>query len=113
MDITIWHNPGCGTSRTVFELLKTSGHALTVRNYLKDPPTEAEIAAVLTASGLSALELLRKREPEAAAIKTDAQALAAMAANAKLIERPVLIAGQTALLGRPPTKVADWLKTLS
>jgi arsenate reductase (glutaredoxin) len=107
--VILWHNPGCGTSRNVLAALEARKIKPTVRLYLKDPPSKAELQDVLAKAGLKAIDLLRKTEADAAGITTNAQALAAMVANPKLIQRPVLIDGDRALLARPPSVLEGWL----
>ena len=68
----IWHNPGCGTARKVMEALKARGITPQVRLYLKDPPSAAELRAVLAQAKMTARDLLRTREPEARDIADDA-----------------------------------------
>jgi len=109
--ITIWHNPRCSKSRQTLALLEDKGE-VTIRKYLDDAPTEAEIRDVLTLLDLKAIEVVRKGE---AAFKeqgltkdsSDDQLIAAMVATPKLIERPVVIANGKARIGRPPESVLD------
>lgn len=110
--ITIWHNPRCSKSRQTLALL--DGREVEVRKYLEDAPSVDELRAAQTALGLSAIEMMRPKEalfkdlgltndtPE------DTQ-LEAMAANPKLIERPIVFANGQARLGRPPEQVLDIL----
>ena len=113
MALTIWHNPGCSTSRKTLALLTERGLTPTVRLYLTEPPSRDELKAVLAASGLTARGLLRAKEPLAAELgpKTadEDTILAAMVAHPILIERPVVISGARAALGRPPEAVTEIL----
>lgn len=106
---TIWHNPRCSKSRQTLALLAEKGIDPEVRLYLADPPSEAELIAVLDQLGLGSRDLIRKGETaykEAGPRDADDAALiAAMAANPALIERPVVIHGGRAALGRPPQNV--------
>lgn len=108
-----WHNPRCRKSREALALLHDKGLEPTVREYLKEPPTAAELRTVIAALGLSsARDLMRTKEAEYKELGlktvTDEDALIeAMAATPKLIERPVLIHGGKAALGRPPENVLE------
>jgi arsenate reductase len=108
--ITIWHNPGCGTSRGALALLKDQGHDVTVIPYLKTPPDAATLAKVATAVG-GAKALLRTRgtDAEARGLDTadDATILAAMLADPILINRPVVIGPRGILLARPSERALD------
>lgn len=115
MDIVIWHNPRCGKSRETLALLEAKGVKPRVVEYLKDPPTAAQIKAALKLLGLKARELMRRHEPEYRSEGLDDPALseeqlvAAMAKHPILIERPVVLAGKKAALGRPPERVLEIL----
>lgn len=114
MDLILWHNPRCSKSRQALALLEARGVAVTVRKYLEDAPSEAEIAAAQAALGVSAIEMMRPKEAafkEMGLNKTDSDAAlrAAMAQEPKLIERPILFAGDRARIGRPPEAVLDLL----
>jgi arsenate reductase (glutaredoxin) len=114
--VTIWHNPHCSKSRKTLELLQERNTTLTVREYLKDPPTESELAEVLTKLGIPARALLRTSEDAYKTLGlsdlrlTEQERIAAMAAHPKLIERPVVIVGERAVLGRPPEAVLSLLE---
>ncbi len=113
-EITLWHNPRCSKSRETLALLEARGVSPTIRAYLDDAPDEAEIRAALVALGLKPIEAMRTKE---AAFKEmgltknspDEALIAAMAAQPKLIERPILFVGSKARLGRPPEAVLDIL----
>lgn len=110
--ITIWHNPRCSKSRQTLALLE--GHEVEVRNYLEDTPTVAELQAAQAALGLSTIQMMRPKEAvfKELGLSKDAPEetlLAAMAANPKLIERPVVFANGKARLGRPPEQVLEIL----
>ena len=113
--ITLWHNPRCSKSRQALALLEEAGADVTVRLYLQDPPTRAELEAVRAALGHPpVIEMMRPKEAEfntAGLSKTDDDAtlLQAMADHPKLIERPVAIRDGRAILGRPPEHVLDLL----
>jgi arsenate reductase len=113
--LTIWHNPRCSKSRQTLALIEASGQEVEIRDYRSDAPTEAEIKAVLTAlGGLSALEIMRKgdalfKELGLSPQTAEADLIAAMAAHPMLIERPIVIAGDRAVMGRPPENVQTLL----
>lgn len=108
----IWHNPRCTKSRETLALLEARGIAPEIRLYLQDPPTKAEIRGALGMLGQPARALVRSSEAafrEAGLTKdsADAALIAAMAAHPVLIERPLVIHGGRAALGRPPAAVLD------
>jgi arsenate reductase len=106
-----WHNPRCRKSREALALLTEKGVSPTVREYLKEPPSEAELREVIAKLGLgSARDLMRKGEADyrdqgLKDVTDEAALIKAMAATPKLIERPVLINGDKAAIGRPPERV--------
>ena len=105
--ITFWHNPRCSKSRAGLALLQESGAALSVRRYLDDPPTVDELRAVLHLLDVPAMQMVRRKEPEFAAmgLRSDSDTetvLRALAAAPRLIERPIAIRGNRAAIGRPP-----------
>ena len=114
MSVTIWHNPRCSKSRQTLALLQEHGVEPEVRLYLVDAPKRDEIQSVLKALGLSAADIVRrgeKRFKELGLSKgTDEAALLdAMSANPILIERPIVISGDQAVIGRPPENALDLL----
>lgn len=114
MILTIWHNPRCTKSRQTLALLEEHGHTPHVRRYLDDPPSEAELRASAKALGVRPVEMMRVKEPEfkAEGLTKDSHndaLFAAMARIPKLIERPIVLAGNMAAIGRPPEAVLDIL----
>jgi arsenate reductase len=113
MTITIFHNPRCSKSRATLALLQAHGVEPAIRLYLEQPPDAAELRAILNKLGIPARALLRTGEPEyreqglADAALADDALIAAMAATPKLIQRPIVIAGKRAAIGRPPAAVLD------
>lgn len=112
MSITIYHNPRCSKSRETLALLEQRGVTPVVIAYLDTPPSPAEISKLLALLGMTdARDLLRKGEAEYKELGLDNPSLsqdaliAAMASHPRLIERPIVINGQQAALGRPPEKV--------
>jgi arsenate reductase len=111
--ITIWHNPRCGKSRAALALLRERGVEPQIVEYLKTPPSAAELRAVLRKLGMKPEQLLRKGEDAYRALAgkalTEAQWLEAMVRDPILIERPIVIKGERARLGRPPEEVLELL----
>jgi len=114
-ELTLYHNPRCSKSRTALELLQGRGLTPTIVHYLETPPTVTELKAVLNKLGIPPRQLLRSGEDEykqldlADASLSDEHLIAAMVAHPRLIERPILIAGDAAIIGRPPEKVLEIL----
>ncbi|MDG9924966.1 MULTISPECIES: arsenate reductase (glutaredoxin) [unclassified Pseudomonas] len=114
-DLTLYHNPRCSKSRGALELLEARGLTPQVVRYLETPPSAAELRELLSKLGIGARALLRSGEDEykelglTDASLSDEQLIAAMAAHPKLIERPILVAGKRAVIGRPPEKVLELL----
>jgi arsenate reductase len=109
--LTIWHNPKCTKSRQTLALLEERGQKPKVVEYLKTPPTAAEIKAALAAMGKKPRDIIRKGEDAYKELGlsdpslSDAALIKAMAENPILIERPIVISGKKAALGRPPENV--------
>jgi arsenate reductase (glutaredoxin) len=102
----IWHNPRCGKSRATLALLQAAGITPQIRLYLQDPPSLTELQTALTALGQPATVLLRRKDaPKGLADAPDDAILAALAATPALIERPLVLHGSRAALGRPPEAV--------
>ncbi len=114
-ELILYHNPRCSKSRGALELLEQHGLAPTIVRYLEAPPSAAELKQILARLGIEPRQLLRKGEDEYKTLNladpalTDAQIIDAMAAHPKLIERPILVAGDTAIIGRPAEKVLEIL----
>ncbi|GAA4225550.1 arsenate reductase (glutaredoxin) [Sagittula marina] len=110
----LWHNPRCSKSREALALLEARGAQVVVRRYLEDAPGADELRGLRALLGVPVIEMMRPKE---AAFKEmglskdadDETLLAAMAQEPKLIERPVLIAGRKAVIGRPPERVLELL----
>ena len=107
--ITIWHNPRCSKSRQTLTLIEDKGD-VTIRKYLEDAPGVDELRSARDLLGLKAIDMMRPKEAafkDMGLSKTDDDEtlIAAMAANPKLIERPIVFANGKAALGRPPEAV--------
>ncbi|WP_313325026.1 arsenate reductase (glutaredoxin) [Pseudomonas qingdaonensis] len=114
-ELTLYHNPRCSKSRGALELLEARGLTPEVVRYLETPPDAATLKALLGKLGIGARQLLRSGEDEfktlglADPALSDDQLIDAMARHPKLIERPILVAGNKAVIGRPPEKVLEIL----
>lgn len=110
-NLIIWHNPRCSKSRQTLALIEDAGRSVDIRRYLEDAPSAEEIRAVISKLRLSsARDLMRKgeaiyKELDLKHVSDEAALIAAMADHPKLIERPVVIDGDRAVLGRPPESV--------
>lgn len=112
--LTIWHNPKCSKSREALKLLEEKGETFEVFKYLDTPPSREEIITLLGKLGISARELMRTKEDlykelGLAKITDEAQLIDALVEYPKLIERPIVIEGNRALIGRPVEKVVEFL----
>ena len=114
-NISIYHNPRCSKSRQALQLLQDRGIDPMVVEYLKEPPTEQQIKRLLKLLAMEPRDLMRKKEAEYRDLGLDDPKLSAsalikaMAQNPILIERPIVIRGDRAVLGRPPEKVLEIL----
>ena len=114
MQATIWHNPACGTSRKTLAILQeTPGVNVTVIEYLQTPPSADKLAQLYRDAGITPQQGLRLRGTDAAErglpTADDATVLAAMAAEPKLIERPLVETDKGVRLCRPQEKVHEIL----
>jgi arsenate reductase len=112
MSVSIYHNPRCSKSRATLVLLQEHGVELEIIEYLKTPPSEAELDHILTMLGKEPDALMRKGEAEFKAhiqgkSLSRAQAIALMVAHPIVIERPVVVNGDQAAIGRPPEAVLE------
>ena len=116
MTVTIWHNPRCSKSRQTLDLLHKKGVTPTVREYLKQPPSKAEVETLIDMVGGDPGDLLRDGEAEFKALKkkkaemSTADIAKAIAARPILLQRPIVVAGKKAAIGRPPEAVLPLLK---
>lgn len=113
--ITIYHNPRCSKSRAALALLEARGIMPHIVEYLTSPPTAAELDRIAQRLGVRPEALVRKSEDLykrdfAARTLSDAQWLEALARNPVLIERPIVVAGDRAVIGRPPENVLALLE---
>lgn len=111
----IYHNPRCSKCREAVDLLVKNNCELTFREYLKEPPSQKELKELLQKLNCKAVDIVRKSEPlykEKFAEKklTNAQWLKVLSENPILIERPIVVDGERALVGRPPILVLDLIE---
>ena len=113
MKAVILHNPSCGTSRKTLEILQETGADVTVREYLKDPPSRAELERLYQRAGIRPREGLRAKEPLAAELglleADDDRILDAMIEHPILINRPLVETAKGVRLCRPQDVVRDIL----
>jgi len=113
--VTIWHNPKCGTSRKVLDMIRAKGIEPAIIDYVKTPPSVADIKAVLKEMSARPRDLLRRRGTTYDELGldddklTDTALIAAMHAHPILIERPVVRAARGTRLCRPPERLKDIL----
>jgi arsenate reductase len=113
-EIVVWHNPRCSKSRNGIRYLEEKGVEYEVRRYLDEPPTPEEIRTLLKKLGMTARELMRTkeklyRELGLAEVEEERKLVEAMAEHPRLIERPVVIRGDRAVVARPETKIDELL----
>ena len=112
---TIYHNPRCSKSRATLELLKDNGHEPEIVEYLKTPPSVETIRTLLQQLDKQPLDVMRKGEAVfkemglGDASTSDDARIAAMAEHPILIERPIVVNGDRAAIGRPPESVLEIL----
>lgn len=113
--IEIYHNPRCSKSRQTLELLKEKGHEPEVIEYLKTPPDANTLKRLLDQLGTTPIELMRTKESIFKELKlgggdvSDEELIGAMVEHPVLIERPIVVTGGKARLGRPPEQVLEIL----
>jgi arsenate reductase len=113
VSVTIYHNPRCSKSRATLQLLQSRGVQPHVIEYLQTPPDEAALRHLLHLLGMRPRELLRPMEAKAAGLDVTAMdddaLVAAMVVHPAVIERPIVVAGERARIGRPPERVLEIL----
>ena len=113
MSVTIYHNPKCSKSRQTLGLLQEKGIDLDIVEYLTNPPSVAELKRVLGMLGKGPRDILRKKEAANAGLNdaslSDDDLIERMVANPIVIERPIVVTGNKAALGRPPECVLEIL----
>lgn len=114
MHLTLWHNPRCSKSREALALLRANGVEPELFEYLRMAPSEAQIRVLLRQLAVDARDLVRTgddpwRQAGLNEASDEAQLVAAMAAYPALIQRPIAVAGERAVIGRPPERVLSLL----
>ncbi|GIX30286.1 MAG: arsenate reductase [Porticoccaceae bacterium] len=113
--VTLYHNPRCSKSRAALALLRERGIEPEVVLYLETPPDEETLTQLLAKLGMAPRELLRKGEPEYRELGladpglSDEEIVRCMVRHPRLIERPIAVAGDRAVVGRPPERVLEIL----
>ena len=113
--VTLYHNPRCSKSRQTLALLEARGIKPKVVEYLKHPPSAAELKSILKKLGIEPRELMRQSEQLYSELGLKDRALSdddlirLMVANPILIERPIVVSGARAAMGRPPEQVLEIL----
>ncbi|UKM63909.1 arsenate reductase (glutaredoxin) [Flavobacteriaceae bacterium GSB9] len=110
--ITIYHNNRCTKSRQGLALIEDSGKDFEIVKYLENPPSEGELKKIIALLNIKPINLVRKneaiwKENYKGKELSDAEIITAMAQNPKLIERPIVINGKKAVIGRPTEKIQD------
>lgn len=114
-EVTIYHNPRCSKSRQTLALLEERGIKPNVVRYLETPPDAHTLKSLLDMLDMDARSLMRRKEAPFKELKladaslSEDQLIAAMVANPVLIERPIVVSGNRAAVGRPPENVLDIL----
>ena len=117
-ELTIYHNPACSKSRETLALIRERGFEPHIVEYLKTPPSEAELSAIVRKLGIKPLELVRRNEQifkdqYAGQKRGDKEWIKAMIEHPILMQRPIVVRGEEAVIGRPPEDVKPLLKSSS
>jgi arsenate reductase len=112
--VKIYHNPRCSKSRQGLQLLQENNVDFEVIEYLKNPPTKSELKEIIQELGIKPIDLVRKnekiwKENYKGKNLTDDQIIDAMIAHPKLIERPIVIKDNKAVIGRPTERILELL----
>lgn len=112
--LKIYHNPRCGKSREGLAILEASGKEFEVVKYLENPPSYIQLAAIIGKLGIPAIDLVRKneklwKEKYREKVMDDKAIIQAMVDHPKLIERPIVIHDNEAVVGRPPERIKAML----
>lgn len=115
MPVTIFHNPKCSKSRQTLEVLRDRGQDPNVIEYLKTPPDAATLGELVKKLGLQPLDIMRTGEDLFKAARASVLVMSAdeqlswLAANPKVLQRPIVVVGERARIGRPPESVLEIL----
>ena len=109
MPVTIYHNPRCSKSRQTLAILEEKKVDLQVIDYLTTPPSKAALKRILGMLGMKAVDIIRKKEARDAGLDitqmSEAALIEAMVSHPIIIERPIVVSGDKAVMGRPPANV--------
>lgn len=112
MSLTIYHNPRCSKSRQTLTLLEEKGISPTIIEYLQNPPSAKELTGILAKMGKRPLDIVRRKEAKEEGINlnaSDADLIKALVTHPRALERPIVVNGDKAALGRPPESVIEIL----
>jgi len=112
--IKIYHNPRCGKSREGLQILESSGKDFEVVKYLENVPSFDELQSIIVKLGIKPIDLVRQKEKIWIAnfkgkTMSDDETISAMISNPILIERPIVVDGNTVVIGRPPKNISEIL----
>jgi len=111
--LTIYHNPSCSKSRETLAILQDNNRQPEIIEYLQQPPSKEELTSIVKLLGISPRQLLRTGEPEYREAEldnestTDEQIIAAICEYPPLLQRPIVVQGNKAIIGRPPSRVLE------
>jgi len=115
MTLTIYHNPRCSKSRQTLELLRVNGHEPEVIEYLQTPPDAGTLESIIAMLGTEPAAVMRTGEKEYMAARNEVEAMNRtgqiewLAANIRVLQRPIVVNGNRARIGRPPEAVLEIL----
>ncbi len=115
MTLSLYHNPRCSKSRQTLEILLANGHAPQIIEYLKTPPDAGVLKDIITALGVEPVAIMRTNEAEYKAVQNEIGAMSQteqiewLAANICVLQRPIVVNGNQARIGRPPESVLEIL----
>lgn len=115
--LQIWHNPSCSKSKDAKSLIENKNISMDIRNYLENPPTKEELVAVLEKLNLSAKDIIRTKEDiykelNLENISNEDELIEIIIKNPILIERPIIILGNKAVIARPIEKLSELLNAI-
>ncbi len=115
MSLSIYHNPRCSKSRQTLELLTSNGHQPVIIEYLENPPDAPALEAIVTALKAAPVDVMRTNEAEYKVARSEIDAMSRteqlewLAANIHVLQRPIVVNGSRARIGRPPEQVLEIL----
>jgi len=115
MTLSIYHNPRCSKSRQTLELLRSNGHEPDIIEYLQAPPDATTLGDIITALGVAPANIMRTNEDEYKNARAEVEAMNEMeqlrwlATNIRVMQRPIVVNGNRARIGRPPESVLEIL----